>query len=91
MRHLTNQGGPPPASSADQDPRDSILSEPTEAPGSGASLLRRFAWLCPLLAIIVSAGLLAVYGLSWRNAFLAALILVCPAIILWGVITLRRP
>jgi hypothetical protein len=45
----------------------------------------------PLLAIIVAVGLLAVYGLSWRNAFLAALILVCPAIILWGVISLRRP
>ena len=91
MSHSTNQGKLPSASSADQDPRHSISSEPIEAPGRGSSLLRRFAWLCPLLAIIVAVGLLAVYGLSWRNAFLAALILVCPAIILWGVISLRRP
>ncbi|MCI0363896.1 MAG: hypothetical protein L0219_08445 [Phycisphaerales bacterium] len=62
-----------------------------EAQGDRGGLLRRFAWLCPLLAIALAAGLLALFGLSWRNAILAAMLLVCPALILWGVITTRRP
>lgn len=46
--------------------------------------------LCALSALALSAGVLAVWGLSWGTALLAVLLLVCPLLILWGALTLRR-
>jgi hypothetical protein len=72
-------------------PIRSPAAEPTRVPHDLRHSLGRFAWLCPLLAIVLAAGVLAIFGLSWRNAAFAALLLVCPAVILWGVIAARRP
>jgi hypothetical protein len=72
-------------------PSRSPTAEPTRAPHDLRDSLSRFAWLCPLLAIVLAVGALAIFGLSWRNAAFAALLLVCPAVILWGVIVTRRP
>jgi hypothetical protein len=53
---------------------------------------RRNAWLCPLLALAIAAGVPMAFGLSTGTAILIALLLVCPAIMAWGlVVTLRRP
>lgn len=49
----------------------------------------RWCWLCPWLAILLAAGVLAWWGLSWWTALLAALFLVCPALILWGLYAVR--
>ena len=47
-------------------------------------------WLCPLLAIGLAAAVLMIWGLSASTAFVAALLLVCPALIVWGAVTLSR-
>lgn len=50
----------------------------------------RWGWLCPLLGLVMAAGVLYLWGLSLWTAILAALMLVCPITILWGLMTLRR-
>lgn len=46
----------------------------------------RWLWLCPILAVVLAAGVLMVFGFTFWGALLAALMLVCPALILWGAI-----
>jgi hypothetical protein len=52
--------------------------------------LRRLAWWCPLLAVVLATALLALFGLSLRNAFLAALVLVWLALVSCGALLGRR-
>jgi protein-S-isoprenylcysteine O-methyltransferase Ste14 len=47
-------------------------------------------WLCPLIAIGLAAGLFAWWGFDGWTALLAALFLVCPALMVWGVFYLGR-
>lgn len=63
---------------------------PTAPREGNGGPVQRYAWLCPLFAVVFAAGVLAVFGLTWRNAIFAALLLVCPAVILWGFIILRK-
>ena len=49
-----------------------------------------WVWLCPTLGILLAAGVLWLFGLFWWSALLAALMLACPAILLWGVRQLRE-
>ena len=53
-------------------------------------MLSRWAWLCPWLAILLAAGVLVAFGFTWWSALLAALFLVCPALLLWGLFMLRQ-
>jgi hypothetical protein len=53
--------------------------------------MSKWAWLCPWLSIALAAAVLTLWGLTWWSALLAALFLVCPAIMLWGLVKLRRP
>lgn len=53
--------------------------------------MNKWGWLCPWLSIALAATVLAVWGLTWWTALVIALLLVCPAIMLWGVIKMRRP
>lgn len=41
------------------------------------------------MAIALAAGVLVLWGLSWWTALLVALLLVCPALILWGLYATR--
>jgi protein-S-isoprenylcysteine O-methyltransferase Ste14 len=50
-----------------------------------------WVWLCPAVGILLAAGVLRIFGLSWWSALLAALMLVCPAILAWGVGQLCEP
>lgn len=52
-------------------------------------MLNRWGWLCPWLAILLAAGVLVAFGFTWWSALLAALFLVCPALLLWGLYTTR--
>lgn len=54
------------------------------------SWLSRNLWLCPLAAIVVAAIVLVLFGMTWTTAIIAALLFVCPAILIWGFITVRR-
>ena len=48
-------------------------------------------WLCPLLATGLAAAVLIIWGPSAWTALVAALLLVCPAlIIVWGAVTFSR-
>lgn len=51
--------------------------------------MKRWGWLCPWLAVLLAAGVFALWGLAWWTALLAALFLVCPALILWGLYATR--
>lgn len=51
--------------------------------------LRHWAWLCPIAAILAAAAILTFLGLTFWHALLAALLLVCPALLIWGAIVNR--
>lgn len=49
-------------------------------------------WLCPPIAIGLAAGIFAWWGFDWWTALLAALFLVCPVLMIWGIFYAgRRP
>jgi hypothetical protein len=50
----------------------------------------RWVWLCPLLALGLAAGILLLWGLTLWTAIVAALLLVCPAIIIWAMFHFGR-
>ena len=52
--------------------------------------VQRWLWLCPALGLALAAAVLLVFGFSWRTALLAALLLVCPALLLWGIVEVLR-
>jgi len=53
--------------------------------------MNKWSWLCPWFAIALAAAVLFLWGLTLWTALLVALLLVCPAIMLWGLIKLRHP
>lgn len=67
--------------------RDYRERVPRFIPAIGAS---RWGWLCPLLGLGMAAGVLYLWGFSLWTTILAALMLACPIMILWGLMTLRR-
>lgn len=46
--------------------------------------MNKWSWWCPWTALGIAAGILMLWGVSLWTALLAALLLVCPALILWG-------
>ena len=52
-------------------------------------MMNHWLWLCPLLGVALAAGVLVMFGWQWWSALLAALLLVCPALVVWGWFTLR--
>ena len=46
--------------------------------------VNRWLWVCPLLGIVIAAEIVRRFGLSLWTAILAALFLVCPALIAFG-------
>lgn len=58
--------------------------------GRAQAVLGNWLWLCPLLAIGLAAAVLMIWALSAWTAFVAALLLVCPALIIWGAVMLSR-
>jgi len=58
--------------------------------GSTKGSASNWLWLCPLLAILVAAWVFFAFGLSLWTSLLAALLLVCPALMLWAGFSLRH-
>ena len=52
-------------------------------------MMNRWGWLCPWLAVALAAAVFMLFGLTWWSALLAAFLLVCPALLLWGLFTIR--
>ena len=52
--------------------------------------MNKWSWLCPWTALGLAAAILMLWGVSLWTALLAALLLVCPALILWGLIETSR-
>ena len=46
----------------------------------------RWLWLCPALGVLLAAVVLMLFDFNVWSALLAALLLVCPAMLLWGAI-----
>lgn len=53
-------------------------------------LVDRWLWLCPLVAILVVPWVLVAFGVSFWTGLFAALLMVCPVLIVWGAVALRR-
>lgn len=53
--------------------------------------MRNWAWLCPYMMIGLATGVLVLFGLTLWSSFLIALLLVCPAVMIWGAWKVRRP
>jgi hypothetical protein len=53
--------------------------------------MRNWAWLCPYMMIGLATGVLLLFGLTLWSSFLIALLLVCPAVMVWGAWQVRRP
>lgn len=51
---------------------------------SRIDLKNRWSWLCPVLSVVLAAAVLMLFGFTWWSAILVALLLVCPALLLWG-------
>ena len=51
--------------------------------------MNRWSWLCPWLAVALAAAVFVLFGFTWWSALLAALLLVCPALLLWGLFIIR--
>lgn len=51
--------------------------------------MSRWLWLCPPLVLTLAAGILWRWGLTPASAVVVALLLVCPALLLWGAVVLR--
>ena len=52
--------------------------------------VRRRGWMCPFVMLGAAAGILLLWGFSVWTAVLVAVLLVCPAIMVWGAIHVRR-
>lgn len=48
----------------------------------------RWLWLCPVLSILLAAAVLMYFGFTFWGGLLAALLLVCPAMLVWGAMEL---
>jgi len=67
-----------------------MLRVPGLIPLFAHNIMSRWLWLYPALGLILATLVFYLWGLTLWTAILAALMLVCPSIILWGLITLRR-
>lgn len=52
--------------------------------------LDNWLWACPAVALALAAAVLWRWGLSWPSALVAAVLLACPAVLVWGALRLRR-
>jgi hypothetical protein len=55
-----------------------------------AGLTHRHLWLCVLLGLALALVVLWALGASAWTLLLAALLLVCPLILIWGLFSLNR-
>ncbi|WP_445504395.1 DUF6448 family protein [Microvirga sp. G4-2] len=55
-----------------------------------SALSRNHAWMCPALALLLAAAVLMLFGLSVWTALVAALLLACPAMVVWGLFAAAR-
>lgn len=62
----------------------------TDREGWKQRFFSNWLWLCPAFGVAVAAGVLIVFGFSFWTAVIAALLLVCPALIVWGIIQMGR-
>lgn len=52
--------------------------------------MQKFFWLCPILTLALAVWVLILFGFTIPGAILAALVLACLAIIMWGAIKILR-
>ena len=50
----------------------------------------RWVWLCPLIGVVAAAVLLVFWGFTLWTAITLALLLVCPAVVIWALLYAGR-
>lgn len=69
--------------------REYMLRVPGLLPVFAHNVMSRWVWICPALGLILATLVFYLWGFTLWTSIVAALMLVCPSIILWGLITLR--
>lgn len=69
--------------------REYMLRVPSLLPVFAQDVMSRWVWICPALGLILATLVFYLWGFTLWTSIVAALMLVCPSIILWGLITLR--
>jgi protein-S-isoprenylcysteine O-methyltransferase Ste14 len=67
-----------------------MVRVPSFLPDFANSALSRWVWICPALGLLLATLVFYMWGFTLWTSFVGALMLVCPSIILWGLITLRN-
>lgn len=52
--------------------------------------MNRWLWICPILAVLITVFALASWGLSWMTAVVVGFAIVCPALMWWGALQVRK-
>lgn len=69
---------------------DYMVRVPGFLPTPANSALSRWVWICPALGLILATLVFYLWGFTLWTSFVAALMLVCPGIMVWGLVTLRK-
>ena len=53
--------------------------------------MNRWLWICVSLALLLSLAVWLAWGWSWAGLLITALVIVCPAIMIWGALEIFKP
>ncbi len=52
--------------------------------------MNRWLWILPILVVLLSVTAFFYWGLSWTTAGLVALLMICPALMIWGAVQIQK-
>ncbi len=52
--------------------------------------MSRWLWICPILLVLLSVAIFLYWGWSWTTVGLVALVMVCPATMIWGAAQIHK-
>lgn len=54
-------------------------------------MMNRWLWICIGLALLLSFVVWFAWGWSWASVLVIVFVMVCPAIMIWGALQIRKP
>jgi len=64
---------------------------PHDKAPSATTLLWRYSWVYLVAAFLGGIVVVAIWGRTWISLLVILLLIVCPAVIIWGALALARP